>query len=164
MMGRFSTWLRRIDDAPAPRGPADEGRALIEVVFLAVLVLIPTVYIMIGVLRVQAATMAVAQAARDVGRLVETSTMLPTVDDAVTVAAVALQDQNISADGLRVVTAAPGGECGTVATLTRRPGSDYDICVIAVISLPGVPTVLTGSANTVTGVYTVHIDELREGR
>jgi hypothetical protein len=36
--------------------------------------------------------------------------------------------------------------------------------VIVVVDLPGVPTAVTGSRNTVTGVYTVHIDELREGR
>ena len=46
---------------------------------------------------------------------------------------------------------------------SREGGAVYDICVTAVISLPGVPTVITGSHNTVTGIYTVHIGDLREG-
>jgi hypothetical protein len=144
----------------------DGGRAIIEVVFLAVLLLIPTVYILIGVIRLQAATLAVAQSARDVGRLIETSPRLPSNDQALAVARVALDDQHIGSGGLRIVTTGPGGSCAdAIATaFSRRPGIDYDVCVIVAIDLPGVPTAVTGSRNTVTGVYTVHIDDLREGR
>ena len=68
--GRVSRLLRRLAAArrPAPVGERDGGRAVIEVVILGVLVLIPTIYLLIGVLRVQAATLAVNQAARDAGR------------------------------------------------------------------------------------------------
>lgn len=148
------------------RPPArDGGRALIEVVFAAVLLLIPTVYILIGVLRVQAATLAVAEAARDAGRLVETAAQLPSLERLTAVAAVALADQHVPADRMRIVTTTAGAPCAeaTAADLIRVPGIDYDLCVIAVIDLPGVPTVLTGSSNTVTGVYTVHFDPIREG-
>ena len=159
---------RRKGGNPGPvnhRDGADAGRALIEVVFAAVLLLIPAVYILIGMLRVQAATLAVAQAARDAGRLIETATQLPTLDQVTAVATVALTDQQVPADRLRIVTVMPGGDCAeaVAAELIREPGLDYDLCVIAVIDLPGVPTVLTGEANTVTGVYTVHIDPIREG-
>lgn len=144
----------------------DDGRAIIEVVFLAVLLLIPTVYILIGVIRLQATTLAVAQSARDVGRLIETSPHVPTAEQALAVARIALDDQHVASDGLRIVTTGRGGSCAeaTDAAFSREPGSDYDVCVIAVIDLLGVPTAVTGSRNTVTGVYTVHIDELREGR
>lgn len=157
---------RMLHRAAIGRSVTDDGRAIIEVVFLAVLLLIPTVYILIGVLRVQAATLAVAQAARDVGRLIETSPGLPSLDQAAAVARVALNDQNISDRELRIATSQPGGECARAAsaTFSRHPGTDYDVCVVAVVTLPGVPTALTGSRNYVTGVYTVHIDELREGR
>lgn len=143
----------------------DDGRAIIEVVFLAVLLLIPTVYILIGMLRLQAATLAVAQSARDVGRLIETSTYLPTVDQINAVARIALQDQRVGTDRMRVVTTDRGEPCdaATTTVVSREPGIDYDVCVIAIIDLPGVPTVLTGSKNTVTGVYSVHIDAIREG-
>lgn len=144
----------------------EDGRAVIEVVLLAVLLLIPTVYILIGVLRLQAATMAVAQAARDVGRLIETSTGLPSAADARQVAEIALADQHVDDTRLTIVTTGPGDDCSqaTEAAFSRQPGTDYDLCVIAVITLPGIPAILTGDANTVTGVYSVHIDELREGR
>lgn len=143
----------------------DSGRAIIEVVFLAVLLLIPTTYILIGVLRLQAATLAVAQSARDVGRLIESAPLVPSADQIDAVARIALQDQNIDTGRMRVVTTDRGGACdeATTADISREPGSDYDVCVIAVIDLPGVPTVLTGSNNTVTGVYGVHFDPLREG-
>ncbi len=153
-----------------PRNPShrrlDDGRAVIEVVFLAVLLLIPTMYILIGVLRLQAATLAVAQAARDVGRLIETSPGLPSLDQAAAVARVALADQRVPGDGMRIATIDAGGDCARAgsAHFSRQAGTDYDVCVIAVIDLPGVPTALAGSRNTVTGVYTVHIDDLREGR
>jgi hypothetical protein len=153
---------------PTTTRPAggDGGRAIIEVVFLAVLLLIPTVYILIGVIRLQAATLAVAQSARDVGRLIETSPRLPSNDEALAVARVALDDQHIGSDGLRIVTTGRGGSCAdaTATAFSRQPGTDYDVCVIVAIDLPGVPTAVTGSRNTVTGVYTVHIDDLREGR
>lgn len=147
------------------RARSESGRAIIEVAFAAVLLLVPTVYILIGVLRVQAATLAVTQAARDVGRLVETSVGLPSLEQARAVAAVALTDQHIATETLRIVTTGPGGSCveATAAAFSREPGMDYDICVVTVLDLPGVPTVLTGSRNTVTGVYSVHIDPVREG-
>jgi hypothetical protein len=39
----------------------------------------------------------------------------------------------------------------------------YDICVVAVVTLPGVPSVMTGSNNTITGVFTMHVGDFREG-
>lgn len=143
----------------------DAGRATIEVIFLAVLLLIPTVYIMIAVVRVQAATFAVTQAARDAGRLLDTA---PTIDiglaQARDAAAIALADQHVTADELRIRFTEPGASCsdGVEIPPTMAAGSSLDVCVTTVISLPGVPTVLTGSSNTVTGVYTLHVGEFRE--
>ena len=145
----------------------DDGRALIEVVFLAVLVLVPIVYLMAFLLRVQSATLAVAQAARDAGRLIEMAddpnTAVANAEDAV---ATALADQHVSDDGAQLKFVDAGGDClsGPAITASLTGGSTYDVCVIAVVRLPGIPTVLSGSSNTVTGVYTVHIGALREGR
>lgn len=157
---------RRVSLGPSRGAGSDEGRAIIEVMFAAVLLLIPTIYILLGVLQVQAATMAVAQAARDVGRLIETSPGLPSLETATAVARVALQDQTTSPDAMRIQTVAAGGDCeqSSATAFSRQPGTDYDICVISVIALPGIPTALAGSENTVIGVYSVHIDDLREGR
>lgn len=145
-------------------GPArDDGRAIIEVVFLGVLVLIPVIYIMIALLRLQSATLAVSQAARDVGRLIETS---GDTDQIEAVARTDLHDQGISTDSMIIRAVPKGTDCDgsdDALTISRQPGATYDVCVISVVTLPGVPTILSGSDNTVTGVYTVHIGELREG-
>lgn len=142
----------------------DEGRAIIEVMFLAVLLLIPVIYILASVLRLQSATLGVAQAARDAGRLIETTDGTGT-SDATRVARVAMHDQHIDSSTLRLRVVAPGADCRSAREVmpSREPGATYDLCVIATVTLPGVPTVLSGSRNTVTGVYTVHIGQLREG-
>lgn len=145
----------------------DAGRATIEVVFLAVLLLIPTVYILISVFRVQAATFAVTQAARDAGRLLDAA---DTIDIGLArareAAAVALTDQSVPPDGLTIRFASPGADChgGVPTPPPMAAGTMVDVCVTAVLSLPGVPSVLTGSRNTVTGMFTLHVGEFREHR
>lgn len=151
------------DRTRRPRG--DDGRAIIEVTFLAVLLLIPTLYAILAILSLQSATLAVAQAARDVGRLIETAEGSPTAAEAHDVAAVALRDHAVPAEGFVIRTVAPGADCldGPEITATRTAGIRYLVCVIATVSLPGVPTAVTGSNNTVTGVYLVTLGPLREG-
>jgi hypothetical protein len=153
--------------APAVAGAhPDDGRAIIEVVFLAVLLLIPVVYILIALLRLQGATLAVSQAARDVGRLIETSGATGVSSQLMhEVAGQDLRDQGISTDQMVLRTTPAGADCTRSDSLepSYQPGATYQLCVVAVVSLPGVPTILSGSKNTVTGIYTVHIGELREG-
>lgn len=155
------------DESPDDESGSDSGRAVIEVIFLAVLLLIPTVYILISVVRVQAATFAVTQAARDAGRLIDVA---PTLDiglaRAQEAAVIALTDQRVPSDQVQIRFTAPGAECaaGVATPPPLAPGTLVDICVTAVVSLPGVPTVLTGSDNTVTGVYTLQVGEYAEGR
>ena len=144
----------------------DAGRAMIEVVFLAVLLLIPTVYILASVMRIQAATFAVSQAARDAGRVIDSA---PTVADGVAraeeIAQLALTDQRVPADGLQVRFVSTGTDCvsGPQISPSLNPGDVYDVCVVALVTFPGVPSVVTGSQNTVTGVFTLHVGDFREG-
>ena len=146
---------------------SDAGRALIEVVFLAVLILIPTVYILASVMRIQSATFAVTQGARDAGRVMDSApTVTAGVARAEEIARLALTDQKVSADGMDVRFVAAGSDClsGSEITPTLHPGDVYDICVVAVVSFPGVPSVVTGSQNTVSGVFTLHVGDFREGQ
>ncbi len=164
--------LRSARPAPEPNGASrdaterDAGRALIEVVFLAVLILIPTVYILATVVRIQAATFAVAQGARDAGRVMDSA---PSVDIGVAraeeIARLALTDQRVSADGMTLRFVRPGTDCVSAPEIPPglSRGDVYDICVVAVVSFPGVPTVVTGTQNTVTGVFTLHVGDFREG-
>lgn len=156
------------DDPPAADRPdGDEGRALIEVIFLAVLILIPTIYILISFLRIQAATFAVSQGARDAGRVMDFSpTTALGVARAEETARLALEDQNISADGMDLRFVPVGGDCVTSPEITPslQAGTVYDVCVVAVVTLPGVPSVMTGSRNTVSGVFTLHVGDFRESQ
>ena len=153
-------------DARCDGSEQDAGRALIEVVFLAVLILIPTVYILASVLRIQAATFAVAQGARDAGRVMDSA---PSVDVGVAraeeIARLALTDQRVPADEMRLRFVRAGSDCVTAPEIppSLSRGDVYDICVVAVVSFPGVPSVVTGTQNTVTGVFTLHVGDFREG-
>jgi hypothetical protein len=150
---------------PSGGSDSDDGRAMIEVIFLAVLILIPTVYILAAFMRIQAATFAVTQAARDAGRVMDSA---PTVSEGVAraeeIAQIALTDQRVPAEGLDLRFVPAGSECsgGEIAP-SLRGGDVYDICVVAVVTLPGVPSVMTGSNNTITGVFTMHVGDFREG-
>ncbi len=145
----------------------DDGRALIEVIFLAVLILIPTIYILISILRIQSATFAVAQGARDAGRVMDSApTAAAGVARAEEIARLALEDQHVPTDSMDLRFVPVGADCVNApeVTPTLQAGRVYDICVVAVISLPGVPTVVTGSRNTVSGVFTLHVGDFRESQ
>jgi len=166
MFGARQNGMRARVPPLEPSCAEDDGRALIEVVILGVLMLIPVIYILIAVLRLQAATFAVTQAARDAGRAIDGA---PSIAEAISrarlIAGVDLLDQNVSNDQLVLTFVAAGAACTSQALVpTLEPGSVFDICVTAVVRLPGIPSILSGSANTITGVYTVHIADLREGR
>jgi len=150
---------------PTDETSNDAGRALIEVLILGVLLLIPTVYLLSAVLRLQSATFAVTQAARDAGRLIDTAPDLDSgVQRATEAARIALADQRLPGDAVAVRFVAPGAGCDSAAiSPTLRAGATFDICVSTPLTLPGVPSTLTDN-NTVTGVYTLHVGEYRETR
>lgn len=153
-------------DADEPRPDSDAGRAMIEVVFLAVLILIPTVYILASVMRIQAATFAVAQGARDAGRVIDSAPSLSEgVARAEEIARLALTDQRVPAEGMDLRFVPAGGDCVSSPEIrpSLEPGDVYDVCVVAIVAFPGVPTVITGGQNTVTGVFTLHVGDFREG-
>ena len=160
--GRVSADCGAADPGKVDR---DDGRAMIEVVFLAVLLLIPTVYILASVMRIQAATFAVAQGARDAGRVMDSApTLAVGISRAEEIAQIALTDQRVPAAGMDLRFVSTGGDCvsGPEIIPSLRRGDVYDICVVAVVSFPGVPSVVTGSQNTVTGVFTMHVGDFRE--
>jgi hypothetical protein len=150
---------------PTDERRADAGRALIEVLILGVLLLIPTVYVLSAVLRVQSATFAVTQAARDAGRLIDTAPDLDSgVQRATEAARIALADQRLPGDAVSVRFVAPGAGCSAAAiSPSLTAGAIFDICVTTPLTLPGVPSALTDN-NTVTGVYTLHVGQYRESR
>jgi len=146
----------------ALRTPSDEGTAIVEFVFLAVVVLVPLVYLVAAVAVVQRNTLAVSQAARDAGRAFSTS---DTVDGARARAAaavrLALADQGLPDDvDVRFVSA--GAPC-TAARIRPllTPGTQFTVCVTRRVQLPGIPSLLAGRGVRVVATFLVHVDDYR---
>jgi Flp pilus assembly protein TadG len=138
-----------------PKG--DDGNALVEFVYLAVLLLIPLVYLLLAAFKVQSAAFGVTEAARQAGRAYARA------DDpasaalvASTAARLALQDQGIA------FTGAPefcGGDGCSLA-----PGATVRTRVRYTVPLPFVGSIFgNGRAGIpVTGVHTEVVDRFKE--
>jgi Flp pilus assembly protein TadG len=150
-------------DALRRRLPVDDGgNAILEFVFVAVIVMLPLVYLIVAVASVQNSRLAVTQAAREAGRAFATS---DTAADAAirTRAAVriALDDQGLPDDAtVRFVAADAGCDAGSVEP-KLAPGATFAVCVSRHVDVPAVPSVLQGHGITTVGRYVVHIDDFR---
>lgn len=150
--------VARADDAD----DADDGNAIIEFVFVAVVVMLPLVYLIVAVATVQRSDLAVTQAAREAGRAFATSDR-PEQTAARVQAAVrlALDDQGL-ADDVEVRYVAADAPCDAApVTPQLAPGAQFAICVSRRVDLPAVPSVLAGRGITSVGRFVVHIDDYR---
>ena len=141
----------------------DDGTAIVEFVFLAVLVMVPLVYLIAAVATVQRNSLAVTQAARDAGRAFATSESAPEARQRVEAAVrLALGDQGLP-DDADVRFVASGASCSAAPIAPRlTPGAEFTVCVTRRVALPAVPSVLTGRGIRTVGMYTVHVDEFRQ--
>lgn len=138
----------------------DAGNAMVEFVFLGILMLIPLVYLVLAISYVQRNTYGVTEAAREVGRTYATSGNTETAQYA---ARLALADQNVAGTHLDIGWAPAGAGCGsaTPGLPTLTPGEVFSVCVTRHITIPGVPSFIGAQHNTVTGRFVVHVDEYR---
>jgi Flp pilus assembly protein TadG len=140
----------------------DGGNAILEFVFVAVVVLVPLVYLIAAVAAVQRNQLAVSDAARNAGRAFATSGS-PAEAAARVQAAVrlALGDQGLPDDAdVRFVPSGVG--CGAARiTPQLAPGAVFTVCVSRRADLPAIPSVLAGRGITTVGSYTVHVDDFR---
>jgi len=140
----------------------DSGNAVVEFVFVAVIVMVPLIYLIVAVAVVQRSQLAVTQAAREAGRAFATSDGTRQAELR-TAAAVrlALADQGL-ADDADVRFVAAGSPCSAATVAPRLvPGSTFTVCVRRRTQLPAVPTLLGGRAITTVGEYVVHVDDFR---
>jgi Flp pilus assembly protein TadG len=146
------------------RPPRDDGgSAIIEFVFVAVIVMVPLVYLIAAVAVVQRNTLAVTQAARDAGRAFATSdTAAQARARAAAAVRLALSDQGLPSDAtVRFVRG--GANCSAPAVVPQlTAGAEFTVCVTRRVQLPAVPTVLTGRGIRTVGEYLVHVDDFRE--
>jgi Flp pilus assembly protein TadG len=151
--------LRRVVDG-VRRG--DCGSAIVEFVFVAVIVMVPLVYLIVAVAAVQRSQLAVSQAARESGRALATSSGPAQAQVRVAAAVrLAMVAQGLPADAV-VRYVAAGAGCSTAAIPPRvAPGAQFTVCVSRHVELPGVPSVLSGRGITTVGEYVVHVDDYR---
>lgn len=147
------------------RPPCDDdaGTAIIEFVFVAVIVMVPLIYLIVAVASVQRSELAVSQAAREAGRAFATA---DGPGEAMTRARVALhialQDEGLPDDAeLRFVSAAGSCTSAPAVSPTLAPGAQFTVCVTRHAGIPAVPRFLTGKGITTVGSYIVHIDDYR---
>lgn len=150
----------------ATRGSAagrdDGGNAIIEFIFVAVIMMVPLVYLIAAVAVVQRDTAAVAQAARNAGRAFATSETEVQARQRVAAAVhLALRDRGLP-DDAQVRFVAAGAKC-TDRRVTPRlaPGAVFTVCVTRRAHLPAVPSVLSGRGIKTVGMYVVHVDDFR---
>jgi Flp pilus assembly protein TadG len=138
----------------------EDGSALIEFIGLAVLLLLPLIYLLLSVFSVQRASFAVTQAAREAGRAYATAPSTAAATSRAQYAAqLALASQGVSA-GLTLRYAPAGAGCNAAAdgAASLRPGARFVVCVRTQADLP-----LAGSI-TVNGQYAVSVDTYRTAR
>lgn len=117
----------------ARRGRSDEGSAIVEFLGMALLLLVPVVYLVLALGRVQAATFAADGAAREAARAVVTAR-----DDAsatergLAAVRLAFDDQGIAIRPAEVLSV----RCDPACT---APGGVVTVAVEVDVTLPGVP-------------------------
>jgi Flp pilus assembly protein TadG len=155
------SWLR------ARLGMTDDGErgsALVEFVFVALVVFVPLVYLVAGFSSVQRGVFAATAAAREAGRA------LGTAPDVVTGQAraeraveLAVADQSVDATDVRLAYAPAGSGCDAAGSYspTLAPGEEFLVCVTVTVRIPLLPEFI--DANTATGRFVVERDRYVDG-
>lgn len=141
----------------------EHGAAIIEFTFLAIIVILPLLYVVIGFSAVQRGTFAATAGAREAGRA------LSTAEDAATglaraqyAAEIAVEDQAVDLTDLDVGYAPDGADCSAAGSYQPvfQPGERFVVCVTVVIRVPGLPDFI--DTNTATGMYVVQRDRFQD--
>lgn len=140
---------------------SERGSALVEVSWLAILLLVPLIYVVLAVFEVQRAAFAASAAARSAGRaFVMAPTPVEGQARAREASSVAFADQGLVGSGATlVVDCEPIGDC-------LAPGSVVQVGVTYQAPLPLVPTALGDEAPTIRvhAEHTVPYGTFREDR
>ena len=125
----------------------DSGRAIIEFLVVGLLLLVPVVYFVVTLSRVQAAAFAVSTASREAGRAFTTATD----DDARAQAAarISFDDFDFGAEGA-IRLECDGSPC-------LRPQGRVEAVATVDVRLPLVPDILSGAIPAVLPVSATHV-------
>ena len=137
----------------------EQGSAVVELVFLTVLLLVPLLYLVMCVSRVQAGSYAASTAAREGGRAYVTA-----VDEeaaarrAATAARIAFEDQGFGPAQTHLSLVCDGSAC-------LRPEGRVEVTAIVVVPLPLVPSFarrVVPLEVPITASHLVTVDRFRE--
>jgi hypothetical protein len=144
------------------REDRERGSALVEFVFVALVVFVPLVYLVAGFSAVQRGVFASTAAAREAGRAIGTA---PDPDTgrarAERAAQLAVEDQSVDATDVRLAYAPAGADCAGAYTPTLAPGEVFSVCVTVTVRIPLLPDFI--DANTATGRFVVERDRYVDG-
>ncbi len=155
-MSRSAGEVRRLRD--------EGGSALVEFVFIALVVFVPLVYLVAGFSAVQRGVFASTAAAREAGRAIGTAPDVVTgMARAEAAARIAVEDQSVAAQDVRVAYAPAGAGCGAAGSYTPSlvPGEEFSVCVTVTVRVPLLPEFV--DANTATGQFVVERDRYVDG-
>lgn len=145
-------------------GDGERGSALVEFVFVALVVFVPLVYLVAGFSAVQRGVFASTEAAREAGRAIGTAPD-PSTGEALAerAAQLAVEDQSVDATDVRVGYAPQGAGCGAAGSYspTLAPGEVFSVCVAVTVRIPLLPGFI--DANTATGRFVVERDRYADG-
>ena len=149
-------WFARLGD--------EGGSAIVEFVFIALVVFVPLVYLVAGFSAVQRGVFAATEAAREAGRALGTApdpgTGRARAEAAV---AIAVADQSVEATDVVLGYAPVGAGCdgagGYRPSLT--PGEEFIVCVRVTVRVPMLPDFI--DAYTATGEFDVERDRYVDG-
>ncbi|MEO7981310.1 MAG: pilus assembly protein [Sporichthyaceae bacterium] len=136
-----------------PARGADDGNAIIEFVYLAVLLMLPLVYVLLIVFRVQAAAYAVSSAVREAGRVYATSDSVGDASGrAFSAARIVMADSNLTLSADQVEISCSPSPCGL------QPGSQVDVVMTYAVALPLVPRFFSDRAPASVRVSSRHLE------
>lgn len=144
--------IRRARTRPSIRRSAsnDRGSAVTEFLVIGVLVLMPLTYIVMSVMRVQAAAFASSQAAREAGRAFVSADSVPLGHQRADVAArLAFLDQGFELPDSALRLTCGGGNC-------LSPGAVVSVDVEWAVDLPWIPSSLAGGRSLSVPIHAMH--------
>ena len=131
-------------------GRADQGRAIVEFVFLGVLMVVPLIYLVLILGRVQAAAYSVSTAAREAGRAYTTaSSESDAAGRAQAAARIAFSDFGFDS-GTSVRVVCDGSPC-------LRSDGRVSVTASVVVQLPLVPAFLADAVASAVPVSATHV-------
>jgi Flp pilus assembly protein TadG len=134
------------------RRPAgDDGNAIVEFVYLAILMMIPLAYLLLTVFRVQGATYALSSATREAGRVFVTSAGSDADGRAATAASLVMADSGLKLDASQLRIRCSAHPCGT-------PGANVDVVIGYDVALPFLPRFLDGALPSSIHVEGRHLE------